>query len=159
MTAEHIDPEEHSPDEVTTRFWAKVTRGGVDECWLWTGAINHGGYGRFRGRDGRAVLAHRFAYEAVIGQIPDGLHIDHLCRVRACVNPSHLEAVTQTVNNKRVPPQASPFVARRNAARTHCAQGHPYDESNTGRRASGHRYCRACARERMARLYQQRRAS
>ena len=77
------------------RFWSKVkkSRG----CWLWQGAINTNGYGNFHNK-GRTVKAHRFAYEICVGEIPKGLTIDHLCRVRHCVNPSHLEPVTMREN-------------------------------------------------------------
>lgn len=85
------------------RLMAKVQRseGG---CWLWTGSITRAGYGRIRGadaHDGRTVLAHRLAYELLVGPIPQGLHLDHLCRVRRCVNPEHLEPVTLAENNRR----------------------------------------------------------
>jgi hypothetical protein len=80
------------------RFWDKVQdRPKGEGCWLWEGAINSQGYGNFW--DGvRFVKAHRFAYECLIGEIPEGLTIDHLCRVRHCVNPSHLEPVTMREN-------------------------------------------------------------
>src|SRR6266496_2265386 len=89
-------------DGLVTRFWAKVDRsGGSRACWLWTGKTGRDGYGRI-GLGGRGALvrvrAHRFAYELLIGPIPDGLQIDHLCRVRHCVNPAHLEPVTQREN-------------------------------------------------------------
>ena len=81
------------------RFWSKVDVGQRDECWLWTAHTAGGGYGYYRpGGKAPMVPAHRVAYELLIGPIPDGLQLDHLCRVRACVNPDHLEAVTQTVN-------------------------------------------------------------
>lgn len=72
-------------------------------CWLWTGYIRDTGYGGFE-RENKAILAHRFVYEALVGAIPAGLHLDHLCRVRCCVNPAHLEPVTAAVNNQRAVP-------------------------------------------------------
>lgn len=86
------------------RFWARVERS--DSCWLWTGSTTKAGYGMFgAGRRGMGNLyAHRYSYEWAKGPIPAGLHIDHLCRVRNCVNPAHLEAVTQGENNRRARP-------------------------------------------------------
>ncbi len=117
------------------RFEAKVRRSG-DGCWQWTGAIDTTGYGRFGASPGVVVGAHRWSYEHHVGPIPDGYQIDHLCRNRACVNPAHLEAVTQQENIKR---QA--------AVRTTCPSGHPWDEANT-RWYRGYRRCRACDRQR-----------
>ncbi len=93
------------------RFWAKVDKHGPDgfhsqtganlgPCWLWTPPPGTGGYGRL-GVDGRMVLAYRFAYELLVGPIPVGLQPDHLCRVRHCVRPDHLEPVTQAENIRR----------------------------------------------------------
>lgn len=117
------------------RFWAKVDTSG--ECWTWLAYISPDGYGRFL-VDGSMRVAHRVAYELVIGPIPDGLVMDHLCRNRACVRPEHLEAVTQGTNLSR-----SPLMGAANTSKTHCPSGHPYDAGNT-RRSGARRHCRAC---------------
>lgn len=108
-------------------------------CWLWQGAVTSNGYGKL-GRLGRTWSAHRLSYEAFIGAIPDGLTIDHLCRVRHCANPEHLEPVTQRENTFRgtAPPA-------QNAAKTHCVNGHEFTPENTYRNR-GMRTCRACMR-------------
>ena len=80
------------------RFMRHVRK--TASCWLWTGTKQKNGYGSF-GFKGRTVRAHRWSYEFHVGQIPDGLHIDHLCRVRNCVNPEHLEPVTHAENMRR----------------------------------------------------------
>lgn len=90
-------PERPRFGSVEERFWAKVD---VGVCWLWTGSTNGNSYGRFS-LDGRMVPAHRWAYEALVGPIPPGLQIDHLCRVPLCVNPDHLEPVSQADNKRR----------------------------------------------------------
>jgi hypothetical protein len=132
------------------RFWKKVAVGGRDECWLWQGATANG-YGRAysRVRDGKYFVdgAHRIAYELTNGPIPDGLQIDHLCRNRLCVNPTHLEVVTQRENLLR-----GETIPARRAAQTHCVNGHEFTPENTYRRKEdGVRQCRACNRERKAR--------
>jgi hypothetical protein len=121
-------------------FWAKVNK--TQTCWLWTGARNQAGYGKLRrgGRVGKIILAHRFAYEALIGPIPCGLVIDHICRVLRCVNPAHMEPVTDRENVRRgVGPTAT------NARKTYCKYGHGFTEANTGETAGGNRYCLRCA--------------
>lgn len=82
------------------RFWSKVGRGAPDECWLWQAGCFVNGYGQFD-REGSNQLAHRVAYDFTHGSIPTGLTVDHLCRVRLCVNPAHLEAVTIQENLRR----------------------------------------------------------
>lgn len=113
-------------------------------CELWTGRRDAKGYGVFK-RKGKPVFAYRWNYERVVGPIPRGLVIDHLCRVPSCVAPAHLEPVTSRENILR----GESFAAV-NAAKTACAQGHPYDFRNTYQRPSGARDCRACGRERQA---------
>jgi len=97
----------HAPAE--ERFWLYISKQGsipeyrpeLGPCWLWTGGNDRRGYGRFSDADQRQVLAHRFAYELLVGPIPEGLDLDHLCRVPACVNPAHLEPVTNAENHRR----------------------------------------------------------
>lgn len=119
------------------RFWAKVTAGPAG-CMMWTGGKTLGGYGMFAAETAHRgtiqEMAHRWAYEDKVGPIPDGLDIDHLCRVRACVNPSHLEPVTRAENIRRAA-----------AIKTACPAGHPYTEDNTYRNEKGHRKCRTCS--------------
>lgn len=109
-------------------------------CWLWEGALTDDGYGRVSTDvpDARSVGAHRASYELARGPIQAGLHLDHLCRVRHCVNPAHLEPVTCAVNIARGETGAA------EARKTHCRYGHAYDARNTYRNAKGHRYCRKC---------------
>lgn len=116
------------------------------DCWEWLGYKDSLGYGRFMAEK-RDHLAHRVVYEALVGPIPEGLVIDHLCRNPSCVNPDHLEPVTQSVNVRRgvnVPP-VSPYTDA-----THCVNGHEFTPENTRYRArqGGGRQCRACDRER-----------
>ena len=134
-----------SPEE---RFWSKVDKSG--DCWLWTGALGRGGYGHFYWQ-GTNKRAHRVAYKFAVGPIPEGLYLDHLCRVRNCVNPSHLEPVTPGENTRR---GETGHHMREKATRiTHCPQGHAYDASNTRVRPGGKRECRACDRERWRRKH------
>lgn len=110
-------------------------------CWIYTGKVTAEGYGSIC-FEGRAQGVHRLAYESKIGPIAEGLVIDHLCRTRACFNPAHLEPVTCRVNVLRGIGPAPQL-----AARTHCANGHPFDEINTYVRSDGARRCRTCARD------------
>lgn len=117
-------------------------------CWSWTGAIDKKGYGRIR--INKCVLkAHRVAYEEWEGPIPPGLTLDHLCRNHACINPHHLEPVTNQENVLR-----GDGPCARNARATHCPQGHPYDAENTYVwPATGYRACRVCKRAHRSRYY------
>lgn len=83
---------------VQIRFLRKVDK--TDSCWLWTAYVNDDGYGMFRD-NGRLLSAHVWSYEHEHGPVPDGLELDHTCRVRACVNPAHLEPVTHAENVRR----------------------------------------------------------
>jgi hypothetical protein len=125
------------------RFWSRVDRDG-DGCWLWLGKDNGRGYGQLW-VDGRTVAAYRFSYELHVGPIADGYELDHLCRNRLCVNPTHLEPVTHRENMLR----GSGFPAF-NAAKTHCPHGHEYTPENTYHhpRPRGGRLCRSCRRAR-----------
>lgn len=125
------------------RFWAKVSI--QDGCWEWQAYADSLGYGRFWD-DGRMVLAHRFSYELARGPIAEGMVIDHLCRNPRCVNPTHLEVVTPGENTVR---GQSPSSANR--GKTHCKNGHPFDEANTYRYKTV-RWCRTCNRASAARL-------
>lgn len=107
------------------RFWSRVKF--TQSCWLWQAAKDRKSYGQVRIR-GRLYRAHRWAYEFCIGRIPHGLQIDHLCRVTSCVNPDHLEAVTNQENTLR-----GDTMPWRLAAKTHCPKGHEYSAENTYR--------------------------
>lgn len=124
------------------RFYALVrVPSAPDGCLEWQGYRQALGYGRFRVA-GQKVLAHRFAYELLVGPIPEGLSLDHLCRNPSCVNPMHLEPVTHQVNCLR---GVSPFAD--NARKSACAKGHIYDEANTYVDTLGRRVCRVCRSE------------
>ncbi|WP_443055402.1 HNH endonuclease signature motif containing protein [Streptomyces sp. ISBFB 2968] len=105
-------------------------------CWLWTGVHVGTGYGQVD-VNGCKRPAHRVVYEFLIGDIPEGLDLDHLCRVRLCVNPWHLDPVTRKINIIR---GDAPRLQR---AKTHCPHGHEYDEVNTIW-YQGRRFCREC---------------
>lgn len=125
------------------RFMARVDDSG--DCWLWLGAKSSNGYGAVS-VGGRMKSAHRYSYEQHVGSIPAGLQIDHLCRVRNCVNPAHLEAVTGRTNVLRSPDAPSAI----NARKTHCIHGHEYTPENTLLQKRG-KYCRECHRQKLAR--------
>lgn len=139
-------------ERLPTRFWNKVSPEPNSGCWFWVGALTSdsetstGGYGSIMGPIGTAtVYAHRWIMEVVSGPIPDGMQVDHrVCQNRCCVNPAHLEVVTQLINVQR----------GEKANRTHCPNGHEYTSENTRHRnftrADGSigktRACRECGR-------------
>ncbi len=130
------------------RFWSRVALPNTAGCLLWLGGTGSQGYGHLIVR-GREMPAHRFAYELAYGAVPDGHVIDHLCRVRHCVRPEHLEAVTHVENVKRGE------VGRNSREKTTCPAGHLYDQVNTRISREGKRVCRACHRNHAARYYRE----
>ena len=134
-------------------------------CWLWEGYTNSKGYGVFTaspntrkhvgkriGRKGKHILVHRYMYELMIGPIPKGLQIDHLCRVPLCVRPSHLEAVTQRENLMR----GNGFAAH-NSLKTHCPKAHEYTPENTAFIGTERR-CKTCLNTRSLAYYHKNRS-
>lgn len=136
MTQKGVPQYESAIDRIFRRAIPEPNTG----CWLWTGSLTDGyGITEFRRR---AIGAHRLAYETFVGPIPEGLVIDHKCRVRCCVNPEHLEPVT-FVENIRRGVKVRPKMA-------HCKRGHPRTEENTSvhfdRKGNPHRRCKVCRR-------------
>ncbi len=153
------------PTAVVERFLATVGKNGpvsdhrpdLGPCWLWLKGIDSSnGYARFR-----LEWAHRVSYKIHVGAIPEGLTIDHLCRVRHCVNPAHLEAVTRVENILR-----GTGWSGRNAQKTHCVHGHEFTPENTylepqwkGRGSGVMRRCKTCNRDKRLRYYHARKAA
>ena len=133
-----------------SRFARRIVRRVVvlrlGACWEWTGCKVQNGYGHFRpeGKAGtKPVRAHRWAWERVNGPVPDGRELDHICRNRACVRPSHMQAVTHLENMRRSPIKYP----------THCKYGHPLSGDNLHVSKRGHRVCRACDNRRSKQKY------
>lgn len=134
-----------TPIKTVNRWFERHVTESPDGCWIWHGARTRNGYGQVT-FNGRLAMAHRALYEYMVATVPAGLDLDHLCRVRACVNPYHLDPVTRAVNLRRGDTRRT-----HNSSRTHCPQGHPYDDANTRIGVAGRRHCRTCDRGRAAR--------
>jgi len=138
-------------ERLPERFWKRTYPIPFSGCWLWVGRVDKLGYGQFDA-DARGNKAHRYAYQHLVGPVPAGLELDHLCRVRACCNPQHLEAVTHAENMRR----------GAHALKTHCPSGHAYADDNTFIRPDPkgdvQRVCRQCRIER-GRAYRARRGA
>lgn len=118
-------------------------------CWEWQGSVDKNGYGSIS-HFGKSTGAYRFFYELFVEKIAPKLHCDHLCRFPTCVNPIHLEAVTQRVNTLR-----GVGASAKNAVKTHCAQGHPFDGENVAIYKRGQRVCKTCQANANKRRYKE----
>lgn len=127
------------------RFWKSAVPVPFSGCWLWTASTRDGEYGQVHYK-GRNTLAHRAFYDALVGGLSPDLVLDHVCRVQPCVNPAHLEQVTQLENIRR----GLPWL-HNNRSKTHCPRGHAYAGDNLVINNRGERVCRACERVRNAR--------
>lgn len=140
---------------IEERFLSRVDRSPGTDCWIWLGRIDGDGYGCCLLVGLNTRQAHRAAYQLFVGPIPEGMDIDHTCRIRHCVNPSHLRPLDLNLNRQQTSW----------ALRTHCVNGHEFTPENTriainqGRRAKRVRHCRACVRANTARYRAKRRVS
>lgn len=131
-------PKNFDPEKA---FWALVDASG--DCWEWIGRKNQDGYGEWV-TEGKSWRVHRYSWTSLVGVIPEGLTIDHLCHVRHCVNPDHLEVVTLQENIRRRRFNGGGLYGRQ---KTECLRGHAYTPGNTYRNpTTGRRYCRECHR-------------
>ncbi len=119
------------------------------DCWLWVGPLGRLGYGRARHKGGKNGLAHRVVWESLVGGIPNDLEFDHLCRVRNCVNPDHLELVTHAENVAR----GTDTIQARARRKRYCLKGHPLFGPNLYVTPQGSRKCRDCGRRRNRESY------
>jgi hypothetical protein len=134
------------------RYFQKIIAPSWFACWMWRSTHDRDGYAKIK-VNGENAGAYRVAYELAFGPVAKGLELDHLCRVRGCVNPLHVEPVTPLENNRRgMGPTAV------NARKTECVHGHPFDAANTRvDRNTGSRVCRACVRDIQRRRRERRR--
>ena len=137
------------------RILQRVDKSDPAGCWLYVGQLDRSGYGKHETLDHKWRGPHRISYAALVGPIPTGLVIDHLCRVRNCVNPNHLEPVTNRENLMR-----GETIAARRSAQTHCVNGHEFTPENTRKvRGGKHRQCIECARAAARRYKAKKRAA
>jgi hypothetical protein len=135
-----------TPDLLPARMARRIIVG-PEGCWEWTGARASNGYGSV-GYMGKVGSAHRVAYTLLVGEVPGDLQLDHLCRVRHCCNPTHLEPVTPSVNQRR----AKSLIDA-------CPKGHAYTPENTRTNPRGWRSCLECNREGVRRWRRARKAA
>ena len=138
---------------IAEKFESKYTPEPNSGCWLWIGAISPSAsgkhpYGVFQVEQ-KLKMAHRVSYEMTKGPIPNGLQLDHLCRVTLCVNPAHLDPVTPKENIRRG--RTSDSARKTQLSKTHCPQGHAYAAENLYLKPNGGRECRQCVRDSGAR--------
>lgn len=144
-STEDLRTRRNTPKYDEDRFWSGVDAEG--DCWVWTRCQDGRGYGMFN-VNRKNIRSHRYAWELLVGPIPDGFHIDHLCRNTICCNPDHLEPVTSAENTRR---GAGGTMARERARRqTHCKRNHEFTPENTLVNTNGARVCRICNRGRTA---------
>lgn len=134
----------YGPEALPPRLRSKICVNSDTGCWEWTASRKPEGYGQCTVRR-KLRYAHRYVYETLVGPIPEGYQLDHLCRIRHCVNPEHLEPVTPQVNTLR-----GESLLAEQARRTHCPQGHEYTPENTYTSSTNHRQCRTCVRVKVA---------
>lgn len=130
-----------SQEQYREKFDAGYSIVPITGCWMWMGHLTPEEYPVLGSSFGTTFLAHRHAYERFVGPLQPGLVLDHLCRNRWCVNPAHLEQVTNGTNVLR-----GESLSARAARRQTCVHGHPYNTENTVRRSRGNRECRTCRR-------------
>lgn len=152
----HGDPLAAESGPLRDNIWRRVDASG--DCWQWTGDKNTNkyglSYGIVRTSKTERMVAHKFIYLQLVGEMPEGLQLDHLCRNTLCVNPDHLEPVTALINVRRCPWNAADM----NRVKTHCKRGHEYSPENT-RVRDGSRQCVQCHRLAARRRYQARKAA
>lgn len=143
------------------KFWSRVNKQGpipghrpeLGPCWVWLGSLNHAGYGRIM-VNGKRQMVHCYSYETLMGKsIPSGLVIDHLCRNRRCINPSHLEPKTRKENILAPGSLSSVAIIKFQKTKTHCPSGHKYTTENTYLNKRGHRHCKVCTRAQSNKSY------
>jgi hypothetical protein len=128
-----------TPEHMERTFWERVSPEPNSGCWLWIGKVDRYGYGMLPAGERREILAHRYAVTSHGRPLPRGLVVDHLCRVRCCVNPQHLDVVSPAENVLR----GNGFSAV-NKAKSHCKCGRAYDRVHFEEGGNSRRSCRAC---------------